>query len=278
MKKNYLITLDVDGTLIDNYYRTTSPTINSVISQLRSEGNVFLINSNRALEDILPTANAFGIEGPIIGENGCFIYNQESGETQVLIGDETSRDLENLNQQIPKIIKDNFPDSMFIIADTSDLNKNLDALDIPAGTNYIFMMNEFRKHTMSIHVKRIEGDKFIRDIDKAIEFSIAITKYINDNNLNLFSCHTANYANVLVYPLETNKSKGFSALAKNYPNFIKIFIGDDADDKPLSSEADYFFAVNNATNDAKEIADYVAREKVTKGTEEILLKIDELVK
>ncbi len=57
-----------------------------------------------------------------------------------------------------------------------------------------------------------------------------------------------------------------------------MVIGDDAADKPLRAEIDYFFVVNNGTAEAKAMADYVAEQSITKGVEEILLKIDSLVK
>ena len=63
----YLITLDVDGTLLDNNYRSNSPTINSVIEQLTREGNIFVINSNRSLEDMQSVARTFDLHGPLIG-------------------------------------------------------------------------------------------------------------------------------------------------------------------------------------------------------------------
>ena len=278
MKKKYLITLDVDETLLDHDYRTTSPTINSVISQLNKEGHVFLLNSNRSLEDLISVAKIFDISGELIGENGAFIYNQAIGHLEVLVGEESIAQLEKLKIQIPKIIDDNFEKSMFFVSDTTDINKHLDIQDQPTGKKNLFIMNEFRKYSISVHVKKVLDGKLVKDIETAEKLNNLVNEYIRNNQLKLNSEYTSSFANVLVCLQECSKSQAFHRLIDGYRDYLKIFIGDDEKDKPLEGAADYFFAVNNATKEAKEIANYVSGEEITKGVEDILLKIDSLAK
>ncbi|MBT5338722.1 HAD family phosphatase [Candidatus Falkowbacteria bacterium] len=276
--RKYLITLDVNGTLLDTKYRSTSPTINSVIDQLEDEGHTFLLNSNRSQEDLMHVAKIFSLRGPMIAENGCFIYNQETGAVNDLVSLETKEQLQKVQHLIHCIIEKHYPDALFFEGDTTDINKHIDVQEIPQDKKYVFIMNEFRRFTISIHVKRIEDNKFVADLDKAKEFHEHVKKEIFENNLKFKSEYTKPFANLLVCPTEYNKVAAFRELARQYPKHIKVVITDDAMDNPMRSEIDYLFVVGNASIEAKEVADFIAREEITKGVEEILLKIDGLVK
>lgn len=274
--KKYLITLDVDETLLDCNYRTTSPTINSVINQLNKEGHLFLLNSNRALEDLLSVAKTFDISGALIGENGAFIYNQMTGQMDILISVEAVAQLERLKRKIPEIINNNFTEALLYVGDTTDINKHIDIQDVPDNKKNVFIMNEFRKYSISVHVKRIVDGRLIKDIEAAAKLDQLIDEYIQTNQLKLDSEYTDSFANVLICCQECSKSAAFHRLIDHYPDYLKVFIGDDEKDKPLEGAADYFFVVHNATPGAKEIADYVSSEAITKGVEDILLQIDSL--
>ena len=274
----YLITLDVDGTLLDNNYRSNSPTINSVIEQLTREGNIFIINSNRSLEDMQSVARLFDLRGPLIGENGCFIYNQETGATEILLSADGQRQIAEMRARVWPLIEQKFSSAKFMVGDTTDINKHIDVQDIPIGCDSVFIMNEFREYSISVHAKRIENGLMVRDVDLARRLFDVVTQLIKDNGWQLRAEYTNSYANVLVLPIEASKPQALHRVTERFPHFKSVVIGDDAADKPLRAEIDYFFVVNNGTSEAKAMADYVAEQPITKGVEEILLKIDSLVK
>jgi len=279
MGKKYLIVMDIDGTLVDSNYRSTSPTIYSVIEQMQEEGHIFVLNSNRSLEDILEIANHFHIKGPVIGENGCFIYNQETEETTVLIPDQILAGLNKLKDNVKDIIAENFSHSEFAISDTTDFNKYYDTQDVPENIDTYFIMNEFRKFSISIHVRKIVNGEPAKDLENTKKLYDLMKDYIITNNLNLSIEYTDRYCNVLVCSKENNKTAAFKELNQSLSgDYVKVIIGDDSLDKPTLDELDYFFVVNNAKDNVKAIADYVAKEEITKGGEEILLKLDELTK
>jgi hydroxymethylpyrimidine pyrophosphatase-like HAD family hydrolase len=278
MSKKYLINLDVNNTLLDTNYRSTSPTIQSVIEQLSNEGSVFVINSDRSLEDIQAIAQLFGINGPIIGENGAFIYYPENDKVQVMLDEQILIELERLKERIKAFIAEKYPNAHFFIADTTDINKHSVGQELPANKEQLFIMNIFRKFSVSVHVRKFFNDELIKDYEKAEEFC-ALTKNELLCGFDGFNAHhDSDYANLLVHPVQSDRAASFMALADKYPHLKKIFICDDLDDKPAMSEIDYFFAVGNASAEAKKAAHYVASETITKGVEEILLKMDELVK
>lgn len=274
----YLITLDVDGTLLDNNYRSNSPTINSVIGQLTREGHVFIINSNRSLEDMQSVARLFELRGLLIGENGCFIYNQETGATEILLSEAGQKCMREIRTRVWPLIEKKFPGAKFMIGDTTDINKHIDAQDIPAGCDTIFIMNEFREYSISVHAKKIANGRMARDVALARLLFEAIDAEIKEHGWPARAEYTESYANVLVLPTEVSKPQALHRAAEHYPNYEIVVIGDDAADKPVRDEIDFFFVVNNATPEAKSTADYVAEQPITKGVEEILLKIDSLIK
>src|SRR5258708_15067609 len=73
-KSKQLFSLDIDGTLLDSKYQKNTNLLNPLIERLQQEGYIFSLNSNRSLEDLLSVSKLFGIQGPLIGENGAFIY------------------------------------------------------------------------------------------------------------------------------------------------------------------------------------------------------------
>jgi len=238
-----------------------------------------VLNSNRSLEDILEIANHFHIKGPVIGENGCFIYNQETEETTVLIPDQILAGLNKLKDNVKDIIAENFSHSEFAISDTTDFNKYYDTQDVPENIDTYFIMNEFRKFSISIHVRKIVNGEPAKDLENTKKLYYLMKDYIITNNLNLSIEYTDRYCNVLVCSKENNKTAAFKELNQSLSgDYVKVIIGDDSLDKPTLDELDYFFVVNNAKDNVKAIADYVAKEEITKGGEEILLKLDELTK
>lgn len=277
MAKKYLIILDVDKTLIDTNYKSTSPTIYSTIEQMKEEGHVFLINSNRSVEDLKGISKQFGLEKHIIAENGCIIYNQITGEEKSLVDDEISVQLDQVRSVLPQLIRTNFPNATYRIGDTTDINKHLDLQEIPnEGTN-VFILNEYRRCSISLHSKIVREGQLQKDVAAVEKLYKIVRDYVERQSLRLTVDYTESYSNLLVYPMDNDKGKAFNQLAEEYPGFVKVVIGDDYLDKPLMNEVDYFFVVNNATNVVKEIADYVSPESVTKGVEQILLNLEKII-
>ena len=69
-----IIMLDIDGTLYDSNYAINCISLPKMIKKL-SKNNIFVLNSNRAVEDMLYVKKDFNINGPIIAENGTIVRN-----------------------------------------------------------------------------------------------------------------------------------------------------------------------------------------------------------
>ena len=278
MGKKHLIILDVDNTLIDTNYKSTSSTIYSTIEQMKAEGHEFLINSNRSIDDLKNIAKQFGLEKHIIGENGCIIYNQLTGEEKVLVEDEVMIQLSQVRDLLSQLIQSNFPGSIYKTGDTTDINKHLESQDIPDEGKNIFILNQYRRFSLSLHVKKVIDGKLRKDLEATEKITKLVQEFVNRQQFDLVVTFTESYGNLLVFPRENDKGKAFNCIAKEYPKFIRVVIGDDYLDKPLMSEVDYFLTVNNASEEVKEMADYTSPESITKGVEQILLNLDNILK
>lgn len=273
----YLIILDIDNTLIDHNYRSTSPTIKSVIEQMKKEGHVFVLNSNRSLEDILPIVKMFELEGKVIGENGCFIYDTLTADREVLVDDETLMQLSQVRNVLPQIVKQNFEDSFYSIEDTTEINKNPDSLALDHDYKNIFVENCFRNFSISLHAREVFDGSLVENRASLERLVSLLNSYVLHQNLDLVVSYSENFCNLLVYPRNYDKGKAFDKLASYYPDYVKVVIADDCLDKPLMGKVDKFCVVNNALPEVKELADYVSPEKITKGVEEILLNLDKII-
>jgi|GEM_PF-1343740 HAD superfamily hydrolase (TIGR01484 family) len=276
--RKFLITLDVDGTLLNKSYKSTSSTINSTISQLTDEGHTFLLNSNRSLEDLLFIAKTFDMTGPLIPENGSYIYHQESGKTEVLLDEDSQEQFKLIKEMIPEIIEKHFSNAIYFEGDTTDINKHIDVQDIPSDKTHLFITNQYRKYTVSIHVKKVVDDQLEMDVDTVEEFYKIMTDELNKKLFDFKTEFTKAFANLLILPTKISKLDAFNHLTKQFPKYSKIIISDDEMEKPARNEMDYFFVVSNGSAIAQEMADYVSPESVTKGVEDILLKLDKLTK
>jgi len=196
----------------------------------------------------------------------------------VLLSAEGQRQINEMRARVWPLIEQKFHGAKFMIGDTTDINKHIDVQEIPAGCDSVFIMNEFRKYSISVHAKKIENGLMVRDIDLARRLFDVVSAAIKENGWQLRAEYTDSYANVLVLPTAVSKPQALHRVTEKFPQYESVVIGDDAADKPLRAEIDYFFVVNNGTPEAKAMADYVAEQPITKGVEEILLKIDSLVK
>lgn len=273
----YLIVIGVDMVLLDREYRSNSPTINSVVRQLTNEEHELVINSDRAIEDLQAIADFFEIRGPLIGEDGCFIYYQNEHRTLDLVNASEQKAIDDLKAALPAIVSENFPEAEFIVADTTDFNRHLDIQELPENKKYVFALNKFRRHSISCHIKRKENGILIKDLTTAERFCEKVRYYCREKGIdNLKIQQTESFGHVLAHPSSNSKQRAFERLVKDFPKYLKIVITDDLIDKPALADIDYLFVVGNADEAAKTAAKYVSPERITKGVEDILLKIDVL--
>ncbi|HVA83011.1 MAG TPA: HAD family hydrolase [Candidatus Aquilonibacter sp.] len=259
-----IVLLDIDGTLVDPDYKINSSSIFGVIKKCESQGALFALNSNRAIEDLLPIYDQFFLNGFIIGENGSFSLLPGQKMEQYVDPEQINA----LSAALPETLESSFSGSKFLREDT------ISFLKAPTikNSSTLFVVNKFRKYTLSIFVGSVAEGKFIKNITLAKEVSSAISQKIMELGLKLEVVVSPVFGNVLINPSGCSKSSTFEKIVKrDYSGYSTVMISDDESDSMINS-VENFYTLSNASEKIKRKASYVSKYQYTKGVEEILQK------
>lgn len=254
-KCSTLVFLDIDGTLLDYNYSINYSGVIKTIKKLRNNGYIFVLNSNRALQDLAPIAIQFATGGPIIYENGIRYYWQNKDRPILKI----KKSSISIIKYLKKYCSEN--NYQFIKCDTVKYR-----LDNHNNKKTVVAFNKYRRYTASIYAYKngIPDFGIAREICNYLKMTIAC-------NYSIFVTQT--YCNVLVVPRISNKFKASKRLIEIIKPTKVVAIGDElADAKNVENHGD-FFAVNNASAEAKKQAKYVSPYKFSKGVDDILKRL-----
>lgn len=272
MKK--LVFIDIDGTLLDENYHANSEDVRAIIRELQDEGVVFGLNSNRALVDMLPVAERFGIDGPLVSENGVFYATQKDQSTKLLVPATWERELADnkkafeaeLKSRLSKIYKDTF---VWKVIDTvSFLSKPLGNALFSPGT-VVFANNKYRKFTTSVHVF-IQTSEGLEHIDPTTLDTLCddMKPWCDARKMDVAKGYE--FTNILAYSSRCSKRSAVEALRSKYKDVHFYAIGNENSDAEMIEGIGNFYAVANSMQTAKDKAAYVANATTTKGVSEIL--------
>lgn len=262
--KKLLIFLDIDGTLIQKNLRPNSAVLPKIIKRLSERGFLFGLNSNRALEDVLPVYKKFDLNGPLVLENGTYFKKDLGSKEQFLISN--PKNISKITATAIKSFADFYRlDATVKIADTVKIIKQNERLKkIPQG----IFANKFRKYSSSVHLFKY-GE---RDLETAKKMSGFLRKYFKQHKLEL-DVEVPRYSdNIVFWPSKCDKGTALKKLKKYYSDYAFSMIGDDLADLKTLGQLKYFFAVGNAQPEVKKKADFVSKKTYTQGVVEILNK------
>ena len=260
--KNIIVLLDIDGTLVDIMQRTNTDELPALIVDLHAKGVRFGLNSNRALEDVVPVAERFGLGGPFILENGaCFMESLDVAPIP------TTTLPEDIPSTVERIVRSDvarlYPEATVECVDTTAM---VTAKETTPGTH--FYLNRFRKFSASIH-HRIDGTP-CQDV------AVALTTTLNcsfvEEKLPLVAVAHRHGATITVEISGVDKGTGLNFLREKHPDAILIAIGDGVGEIALRSRVDKLYAVANAIPELKAVADDVSVEEITRGVVDLLNK------
>lgn len=275
-----LVFLDIDGTLIDSNYQSNSKELPHLIADLQNKNYIFVLNSNRALEDLTPIAKQFNIDGLLVCENGCYIYNQREDKKLPLMDDvetnkviEFKKEYENFVKKIAtklnKRIIYKLADTVKSVTEKNDITKSKDK----PGTVY-FLDNIYRKYTISSHVKEYDGIKLQKNLEILELFYNSIKNEIETSEYKEFLTvsYSNDFGNILIYPSCTSKTMGVKYIVQKYfdSNVPVLAIGDETNDYKMIDGFGSFWTVYNASIEVKELASKVATNKYSSGVFELL--------
>lgn len=260
MASGIIVFLDIDGTLVDVEQRTNTEELPALIVELRKCGVRFGLNANRAIEDVIPIAKRFGLDGPFILENGAYVMDTLAAAplpTQTLAVNVPSTVETTLRACVARL----YPHAIVERMDTTDL---VSRRAFEAGK--WFYMNRFRKFSASIH-HRFDGEM---QVVVAQTLSDALNRSFDASGHALRAVAHAHGATVTVNIPSIDKGTGLVFLRSRVSYAHVIAIGDGSGDVALRPYVDRLYAVSNAVSELKDVADAVSRQPMTLGVVELL--------
>lgn len=271
------IILDIDGTLLESDYSVSYPQVVSTIRKLSQRGVAFSLNSNRSIEDILPVAKKFGIEGPLVVENGVYyVLAADNYQPQYLVSKETSErfahDKYEFERELQSILRSKYPQGVhWESVDTVRLISSAERQTYAEG-EVVVANNQYRKYTTSAHVYIQRHGKLEKLTDQELG-DICEKLEVWCDTRDMVVSKGVGFSNILAGSRETSKTTAVKALREMYPTHTFVSIGNEKGDGAMLQDNGVFYAVANATEDAKSIATYISSYPTSKGVDDILRNI-----
>lgn len=280
MVKNNLIFLDIDGTLL-NSHKTQSvdnevaKALKNRISILKRHGYLFGINSNRAVQDIVPIYKKFGLNGPIVAENGILVYTPKTKKTVYILNKSELNRIKQFNKiMLHKMVCLKLNDIILLNVDTVKELESKQNQHYKNGS-ILLLNNKFRKFTISCHIRKIQNGNL--KIDPKISRSI-FTHLKNDTSDGDFSINLSPFHNLLVYSNKTSKRRANLYLKTTFfKKYAFYAIGDEIGDYNMVKGIGKFMTINNAKNLVKLNAYRKSKYSYARGVLDLLNNMDIVV-
>ena len=278
-----LIFLDIDGTLLDENYACNDVAVKEQIRAMQNDNITFCLNSNRSLEDLLPVAKQFSIDGLIIGENGIFAYDASEKSTEYLVTTSHLAKFTETKRLCERLIKDAleeiYPDNNVSWADVdtvSRLSHRGRYTDMRDG-DIVALNNIYRRYTNSVHILRWRDNELHRLSATELQKIVTVAKSGLQHNERVEFAFSEPFSNILTYPQETTKRRAVKKVMKNplYKASQVYVIGDELNDFQMSEGIGAFYTTGNAPDQVKDLASRVASQPYAKGVLELLKYIHE---
>lgn len=265
-----LFLVDLDLTLIDKDYRPTiSPDrIAAKASQLEADGHIFGLMSDSAFETLSGWMTTFGFHGPVISEKGALIVFPTGDQITTV---QECVDWLRFTATVRQALQSIFPSS-FIVKD--DYRKFISVSgNVPPTSDVVFIINPYRKHSFGMHVRQVDihGNKVIEpELFQKVAASLveSLGKTFDLTQLTIDA--NPMYCVMIVHENQVCKSAAIPLLRAAYPEHQIVMIGDGETDAELKGAVNNLWAVGNATQSLKDIADRVAHNTITSGVLELL--------
>lgn len=272
-----LVFLDIDGTLLDTSYHMNDSRLPALIRSLQETRNyIFGLNSNRSLEDILPIAQLFSIEGPLIGENGIMAYFPATRQTDFFLPQATLAGLQKQKADLETILyqtlKEYFTVRRVIWEDLDTVRAISQQTITPTYKegDIIVLNNVYRKYTISAHLFEFKSGKLeILEASSVEDILLKIKAQYSEMTIT----YDSKFSNILAYSPQVSKRSAIEQVISSYAGSRLYSIGDEISDYLMTSHIGTFLAVQNASSEAKLKAGFVSEEMGAKGVRELLVKI-----
>jgi HAD superfamily hydrolase (TIGR01484 family) len=280
MKTKKIFFLDIDGTLIDLKYQSNAPKAGEFFLQAEAENCFFSLNSNRAIEDLLPLYRQFNFNGVIIGENGLFAYTPSSQEMTWFIDEEEKKALltarEHVKARMKAFLSEKYhfqPATHWLDVDTVQwLTETEISQNIFQEGNIVVLNNVHRLFTLSAHVKICAEGKFqtaskiIPDLVRSLQQEFAADPLFEIN-------FSEEFGNILFYSKKLNKKTAIQKIAQENRDALLVGIGDEMNDWKMMDGVGQFYTTQNTKPEVQQKAVYTSPYSYTQGVIDIVGKL-----
>lgn len=265
-----LVLVDLDRTLIDESYRTTidNTLLVRAIESAQRGDIVVGLNSDSPADTLLSYASGWRMKGPTICERGAFYITSE-GEKVVV--NKRATGFENLRSAFVRQLTCDGAclDNLVIVGDVNSL-VSTDRKCGMCSNKRAILVNGLRTHSTSYFTRKI--DDSLRKDRKTSECIFAIF----EGCVGSFFCPDEivfdldhEYGFCSVHHVNTTKTNGVRAVQALNKDRKIFMIGDSMTDF-IDLGGVVNCAVENASPQFKEVADYIATQNYTRGVIEVL--------
>ncbi len=258
------ILLDLDGTVIDDTYETTDDRLYGVINDIQKSGWQVGINSDTPLEVIRKWSKELGLKGPNIAEGGAvveakdeIIYSQEQGKLFMTL----QNSVKNRLNDVGDIVWDGDP--VAFLRNGSQIGQFGDT---------IFLMNNLRLCSLGVFVRQVAEDGTLLANNSLTDLMAEEVRPFYRDAHSLVEDVNYDHGLIIVSHESADKRAGVMRLQEASVLGKIAMIGNSTADH-LGSDVAIHYAVGNADNKFKELADYVASGSLSSGVVEILSKL-----
>lgn len=265
MKKyeGYMICTDMDGTLLNDEH-VISEENKEAILRFMDEGGLFTVATGRTPKAITPIFNDFMPNGPIVSHNGAAVYDIKNDKYLFI------QTLEEDAIEVLKYVEEKFDTTGFEVYDHSDIyfykvnetikwHAGVENLDIP--------IKDYREipmpWTKAMFVQTDEETDELRN------------HLITTDYWKKYSFIKSNTCFLEILSKKATKGNAMVKMKKMLPSKIHttIAIGDNENDISLLKAADVSYAVDNAIDELKAVAQNIT----VKNTQNAVAKIIESI-
>lgn len=258
--------IDIDGTLIDKTYSITDDQIYAAIQDAQQEGWRIGLSSDTPHETMKEWHEEFGMNGPIISEKGALVAVGD----QISPTADSSYDFVALRNAFLETVD---PETIIFRGNSVQFLRSGTQMIGQPGDKVLFI-NERRNHSLGFHARTIGNDGQLT-VDSGLTNTLAEQlRSLYPDTISFDEDLNHEHGLLIVSHKEMDKRTGTIELQRMMGIGRVAMVGNSWADF-VGSDIAAHLAVGDATEQYKEVADFVAQKHLTSGVIEAL---DTLVK
>lgn len=265
-----VIFFDWDNTVVREDYLVDNAEFVSLIKSRQDSGWLIGLNSDTPLRRLANWQKSLGMNGPTIAENGAVV---RWPDTKPLITSNAKYIFTELRQEILDALT-RVPDLSLFVGDSTEFIKSVKRLS--CADRVVVIFDAYRLCSIGLFVRHLAEDgSLVKTVEATEEVSQLLKSHLPETPL-ITSIDPSGlpYGFLCISAADVNKSVGVMALIEARPEISDVIMVGDSMRDYISLSPDYprihNFAVGNACQELKQIADYVAKEQFAEGCSEIL--------